>query len=248
MRKGRIFTGTVYWFCTFLVFAFVLAGCPSSTGGGGETGYPTSPTDPAPNTNTLVAFGDSLTYGTGAGTGDAAKENSFTKYLSQHINLNVVNAGKHGDTTADAISRLSEVSGENPRIVLIEFGGNDYFQGGSTQDVISQAKGNYITMIETLKNKNRKIFLLKFYTQEWFQRIEDQTYTDSKTVWDNMYAEIVKQYPDVGLVENIWDGITSSHITDDYVHPNADGYIIMGTNIFNSIKPYLLEQGLVKNL
>jgi lysophospholipase L1-like esterase len=103
-------------------------------------------------------------------------------------------------------------------------------------------------MIEALKNKNRKIFLLKFYTLEWLKKREPKSYTAIKDAWDAMYAEIVWQYPDVGLVENIWDDLVNiSGVLADVIHPNAKGYVIMGENIFNSIKPYLLEQGLVKS-
>jgi acyl-CoA thioesterase-1 len=220
----------------------VTAGEP---GGDTEPEYPASPTDPSPNTNTLVAFGDSLTDGSNAG----GKSYSFTKYLSEHINLSVINAGNGGDTTTSAILRLNEVTSRNPRIVLIEFGGNDYLQGGSTQTVISKAESNYIAMIEALKKENRKIFLLKFYTLEWLKKREGSyKATATKTAWDAMYAKIVEQYPDVGLVENIWDGLVNkSDVLADDIHPNAAGHVIMGENIFNSIKPYLLEQGLVKN-
>ncbi len=69
----------------------------------------------------IVCFGDSLTYGTGASLGM-----DYPSQLSRLIGKPVINAGIPGDTTATALSRLDrDVLGRSPRIVLITLGGND---------------------------------------------------------------------------------------------------------------------------
>jgi acyl-CoA thioesterase I len=70
--------------------------------------------------DTIVCFGDSLTYGTGA-----EKGMDYPSQLSKLIGVEVINAGVPGDTTAKALNRINEIINMNPRIVLITLGGND---------------------------------------------------------------------------------------------------------------------------
>ena len=77
----------------------------------------------------IVAFGDSLTAGYGAEPG-----NSYPDFLQKELDQagfkwRVVNAGVSGDTTTDGVNRLSEVLAYKPRVVIVEFGGNDGLRG-----------------------------------------------------------------------------------------------------------------------
>ena len=53
---------------------------------------------------TIVCFGDSLTYGTGAAQGL-----DYPAKLADMIGLPVINAGVPGDTTARALARIDDV-------------------------------------------------------------------------------------------------------------------------------------------
>src|SRR5687768_10343541 len=71
--------------------------------------------------STIVAFGDSLTSGHGAGPGE-----DYPSRLSERIGLPIVNAGISGDTTEGALARVDQdVLSQNPRIVIVGLGGND---------------------------------------------------------------------------------------------------------------------------
>ena len=79
---------------------------------------------------TIICFGDSLTYGTGAGKGM-----DYPSQLSKLIGKPVLNAGVPGDTTARALIRLDrDVLSKNPDLVLITLGGND-LKNGVSKDV-----------------------------------------------------------------------------------------------------------------
>src|SRR6058998_467101 len=73
----------------------------------------------------VIAFGDSLTAGYGAGTGE-----DYPTRLSALIGEPVINAGVSGDTTGSALARLdADVLARDPRIVIVGLGGNDFLGG-----------------------------------------------------------------------------------------------------------------------
>ncbi len=77
----------------------------------------------------ILAFGDSLTAGFGAEPG-----HSFPDFLQQELDRagfawRVVNAGVSGDTTTDGANRVTEALSYHPRVVIVEFGGNDGLRG-----------------------------------------------------------------------------------------------------------------------
>lgn len=74
---------------------------------------------------TVLALGDSLTFGTGASSPDA----SYPAVLARLTGWNVVNAGVPGDTSQGALARLPELLQQHaPALVLVSIGGNDFLR------------------------------------------------------------------------------------------------------------------------
>ena len=73
-----------------------------------------------PQGKTVVAFGDSLVEGVGANPG-----NDFVSILSRAIGQPIVNMGVSGDTSVRGLDRIDKVIAQDPRVVLLLFGGND---------------------------------------------------------------------------------------------------------------------------
>ena len=91
-----------------------LAGC----GRDKKTAQPVQPG------STVLALGDSLTFGTGAST-----ETSYPAVLAGLTGWNVVNAGVSGDTSAQALARLPALLAEHqPKLVIVSIGGNDFLR------------------------------------------------------------------------------------------------------------------------
>ena len=166
----------------------------------------------------IVAFGDSLTAGYGAG----GAENSYPAQLALLSGKTVINLGLSGDTAHNAPSRLSQVLDEQPDMVLIEFGGNDRIHGlgaeGAARAVTQiveavQAVGAIAVVVDTGGPQ------MGAYTRGC--------------------KKIAKEKNAI-FVPGIMRGIFSKReLKSDLIHPNAAGYKIIAQRIYKVIKPYL---------
>ena len=96
-----------------------------------------------PSDAVVLAFGDSLTFGTGA-----SEAESYPAQLERLIGRRVVRAGVPGEVTAQALARLPDALEEHaPRLLLLCIGGNDFLRRLGTE----QAARNVRAMVELAK-------------------------------------------------------------------------------------------------
>jgi acyl-CoA thioesterase-1 len=103
----------------------------------------------------IVAFGDSLTAGYGADTGD-----SYPDYLEKDLNAvgyryQVINEGVSGNTSKDGVDRLQDVLRLKPVVVIVAFGGNDGLRGLP----IASTRENLDRIVSTLLDSGAKVVL-----------------------------------------------------------------------------------------
>ena len=157
---------------------------------------------------TVVAFGDSLTAGYGAG-----RDNSYPSVLAKKISRPVVNLGLSGDTGAAAPVRLDKVMEQNPYMVLIEFGGNDFMRG--------------VGLDETEKSIRQIVAAVQ------------QAGAVAVIVDTGGYSQMARETGAV-FVPGILDGIFHQNkYKADQIHPNTAGYEIVAERVHKGIKPYL---------
>jgi acyl-CoA thioesterase-1 len=90
-----------------------------------------------PAGSTVLALGDSITFGTGA-----PREASYPAVLAGLTGWNVVNAGVPGDTSAGALARLPDLLQEHrPQLVLVSIGGNDFLRRVPPADTRANIRG-----------------------------------------------------------------------------------------------------------
>ena len=77
----------------------------------------------------LVAFGDSLTAGYNLPEADAFPTRLQAALARQGRDVEVVNAGVSGDTSADGLARLDWTLGDGADAVILELGANDMLRG-----------------------------------------------------------------------------------------------------------------------
>ena len=98
------------------------------------------------NDATILAFGDSLTYGTGANTGE-----DYPSLLASYLNLNVINAGIPGEISKQGLKRLPQLLDKHkPDLLILIHGGNDILRKLPR----SELKSNLLSMFAEAESRN----------------------------------------------------------------------------------------------
>ena len=152
----------------------------------------------------IVAFGDSLTYGTGA-----AESESYPAVLAQLIGRRVVRAGVPGEVTAQGLVRLPQVIEEHrPALVIVCLGGNDMLRKLDE----AQIRSNLRQIIRTLRDRGIAVVLVG---------VPKPALLTSAAAF---YSELAKEYriPYEGKILN--HIMHQFDLKADAIHPNAKGY------------------------
>ncbi len=167
--------------------------------------------------STILAFGDSITDGF-----SASKEESYPYLLSKLTDLQVINAGVNGDTSADGLKRLSELLEDSSiKLMILCFGGNDIIQKKS----MSELKNNLKTIIQKAKAKNIDVLLVSVPNISLFGLSPLE-----------LYEEIADE-EDIYLLSGlIADILSQPSLKSDHIHPNALGYKKMADEIYEALK------------
>jgi lysophospholipase L1-like esterase len=152
----------------------------------------------------VVAFGDSLTFGTGA-----AEDESYPAVLSKLIGRTVIRAGVPGEVTAQGLARLPEVVSEHkPRLVIVCLGGNDMLRKVADAEI----RRNLGAIVKALKERGIAVALVGVPRPALI------------TSAPEFYAEVAKEFgiPYEGKV--VTSVLYSNETKSDPIHPNAKGY------------------------
>ncbi|MEA3433437.1 MAG: GDSL-type esterase/lipase family protein, partial [Campylobacterota bacterium] len=102
--------------------------------------------------NTILTFGDSLTYGHGADHNE-----SYPALLTSLSGHKVINAGSNGETSNEGLQRLPKLlEDKSIKLMILCFGGNDILRRQSMEAL----KNNLRTMIQMAKVKKIDVLLI----------------------------------------------------------------------------------------
>jgi acyl-CoA thioesterase-1 len=167
----------------------------------------------------VVAFGDSLVQGVGATPGS-----DLVSVLSERLGVPIVNAGRSGDTTATALGRLEPaVLSQNPRIVIVLLGGNDYLRRVPP----AQTFANLEAIVGRIRNQGAAVILVG---------LSLGVFSDS---YGDGYRDVARR-ASAGLVPDVLDGILGrGDLMADQIHPNDRGYALMADRIEPALRDLL---------
>lgn len=179
----------------------------------------------------LVAFGDSLTAG--YMLPDAA---SFPSQLQKALrdkghNVEVVNAGVSGDTTAAGLERFDWAVPEGTDGVILELGANDALRGLEPE----LARKNLDVIVTRLKARGIPVLLAGMAAP----RSLGEAYV---AAFDPIYAEIAKRH-EILLYPFFLDGVaTDPRLNlDDGLHPNARGVAVIVEQILPKVEELIAQ-------
>lgn len=154
--------------------------------------------------DTILAFGDSLTHGTGA-----AETESYPAVLAQLVGRKVVGAGVPGETSAQGLERLPALLDEvQPRLVIVCLGGNDMLR----QMGDAQVARNLREILKIIRGRGAQAVLVG---------VPKPALITSAPAF---YAEVAREYavPYEGSI--VTSVLYKPALRSDPIHPNALGY------------------------
>lgn len=162
------------------------------------------------NGTSIVAFGDSLVTGVGA----SAKKD-FVSILARRIDEPIVNLGRSGDTTRDALTRIDDVLEQDPKIVLVLLGGNDYLQ----QIPEAETFENLEQIIQMIHQSGSAVLLLG---------VRGGILRDN---FKSEFAALTKKHH-TAYVSDVLDGLFGNRqLMADSIHPNDTGYQVIADRV-----------------
>lgn len=152
----------------------------------------------------ILAFGDSLTYGTGAD-----RQFSYPVQLERFLGRKVINAGVPGEVSVEGARRLPGLLDQHqPELLLLCHGGNDLLRRLDRQ----QLRDNLRRMYEAANQRDIQVVLIA--VPQLGLLVDDAA----------LYRQLADELQ-VPLVEDaLTDLLSDNRYKSDHIHLNAVGY------------------------
>lgn len=196
-----------------LVFlsALLLAAC-----GGGKKAQP------LPAGSPVLAFGDSVTFGTGAAPGE-----DYPTRLAAISGWNITNAGIPGDTAEAARGRIrAAIEQAQPALVIVELGGNDFLRRRPE----GQIREDLRAILNEVRRANVPVVLVAVPRFSLIGAVVGG-------LPDAELYEALAEEEKVPLVPEVFGRILADPgLKADQIHPNAAGYRRLAEGIAASLR------------
>ena len=184
---------------------------------GAEPRYSALPAD-----SVVLAFGDSVTHGTGAAEGQ-----DYPRYLAELSGWRVINAGVPGDTAQAARERLPGLlRAHQPDLVIVELGGNDFLRKRPDDAVREDLRA-----MLTLVREQGALPVLVAVPRLSLLRASVGALSDAPLYADLAESENVLLVPEVFA-----DILSEESLRADAIHPNAAGYRQLAEGIAEALR------------
>jgi acyl-CoA thioesterase-1 len=175
-----------------------------------------------PQGATVLILGDSLSYGTGANTGE-----DYPSLLTKTTGWDIINEGVPGDTTAGGLARLPDLlEVYQPKLLIVELGGNDLLRQTSPTEItqnlnsilaLAKAQG-----IQTILVAIPEISALKAAVGS----LSDHP----------LYEKLAKE-TNTPLIADVFSDVLSDRaLKADQIHANAKGYKVVSEKFGERLK------------
>lgn len=187
----------------------------------------------ASSATTVLVLGDSLAAGLGVERGQAFPALLEAKAKAEGMDVQVINAGVSGDTSAGGLSRINWLLNRKTDILILELGANDGLRGippattaKNLQAIIDAAKKKHPGIRIVIAGMKMPPNLGPEYTRE-FENIFPKLAGDNNAHLVPFLLEGVGGVPELNQ--------------NDRIHPNEQGQRILAENVWNVLGPLLLQ-------
>jgi lysophospholipase L1-like esterase len=173
----------------------------------------------------VVCIGDSLTAG-------VAEASAYPAYLRELLSVPVVDLGRPGISTGDALQHLSEILDARPQVVIIELGGNDFVRGYSR----AETRANLVRLIDASQQLGTQVVLVEIprgFIIDPYSGLERELARklDLELIADTAIRTLVLRSPTSPLP----DSLARPHLSDDGLHPNPAGARYLAAQVCESL-------------
>ncbi len=164
----------------------------------------------------VLAFGDSLTIGTGA-----EPAQSYPALVADATGWVLRNEGVPGELAEDGLERLQRLLQEQvPSLVLLCHGGNNLLRGQPE----ARIRKHLARMIELAQAQGAQVVLLG---------VPKPTLLLNTAA---LYGELAEEYGLVYLPDAIAEALSDPALKADQVHPNARGYAYIADQLLQLLR------------
>jgi len=183
-------------------------------------------------TSKILAFGDSLTAGFGLPSEQGFPAQLEKRLRAGGIDVQVINGGQSGDTTAGGLARLDWSLADKPDLVILELGANDMLRAIPPASV----RANLDKLIGKIKESGAKLLLTGMQASpNWGKKYEEE--------FNPIYPELARLHG-VALYPFFLEGVVMKleFNQPDGLHPNARGVALIVEGIAPCVAELLGER------
>ena len=177
----------------------------------------------------IVALGDSITAGLGVFQNDAYPAQLQHLIDADGYNVEVVNAGESGDTSATALRRVDFVLDPTVKILVVAVGGNDALRGVSPK----ATHDNVLAIVKKAQDKGVDVILTGM-------QAPPNLGEDYANGFRQVFYQVARE-TSARFVPFLLEGVAGDPKLnqDDGIHPTAEGHKIIAGLIYDKLKPLL---------
>ena len=209
--------------------SLLLSGCAGEVPPDDADAAPAQQATGATSKPKIVVLGDSITAGYGLSRDQAYPALIQKRLDAEGYDLEVVNAGVPGDTTAGGVRRLDWALDDDVRVLIVALGGNDGLRGLP----VTEVKRNLTTILERAREKGVTVVLTGMEAPP----NQGDEYTSQ---FRETYREIAREN-DVVLIPFLLEGVggMAEYNQRDGIHPNEKGQGLIAEQIWEVLRPLI---------
>lgn len=179
----------------------------------------------------IVFLGDSLTAGLSLNEEQAFPYLAGVSLEAAGYDVEVINAGVSGDTSAGGLRRLPWLLQQNPGLVVVELGANDGLRGLP----VEATESNLRQIIEEVRDRGAEVLLLGMM-------IPPNYGPEYTSAFAALFPKLADEFG-LPLMPFLLEGVAAQPELNlpDGIHPNAAGHEILAEKLFAYLEPLVRE-------